>query len=65
MIDNQQWKSGGDCSICRRKEYCTKGCKAYGRRNQRMIAEAFAKTEVGKIANMFIDEAEMVGEQNG
>lgn len=61
MIDNEQWKSSGDCSICRRNNYCTKGCKAYGRRNQRMIEEEFAKTEAGKIANMLIDEAKMFG----
>ena len=24
----EQWKSGGQCSICRRKSYCKKQCKA-------------------------------------
>ena len=25
--DNEQWKSNGDCDICRRKSYCKKQCK--------------------------------------
>lgn len=26
MTTNEQWKSDGDCSICRRREYCKKIC---------------------------------------
>ena len=38
---------GGDCSICRRKNYCSKGCKENKRRQKRIIAEAFAQTPAG------------------
>ena len=24
---SEQWLLEGDCSVCRRKRYCTKGCK--------------------------------------
>lgn len=27
-ITNDQWKLDGDCAICRRRNYCTKACKA-------------------------------------
>lgn len=28
MNNNEQWISGGNCSICRRRKYCHKNCKA-------------------------------------
>ena len=39
---------GGDCSICRRKNYCSKGCKENKRRQKSLIAEAFTKTPAGR-----------------
>lgn len=27
-VDKEQWKSTGDCSICRRRNYCSKRCRA-------------------------------------
>lgn len=27
-MNNEQWKLNGQCSICRRKSYCKKQCKA-------------------------------------
>ena len=27
-MNNEQWKLKGQCSICRRKSYCKKQCKA-------------------------------------
>ena len=38
---------GGDCSICRRRNYCSKGCKENQRRQERLIKEAFTKTWAG------------------
>lgn len=26
MENNEQWKSGGDCNKCRKKNYCKKLC---------------------------------------
>lgn len=39
---------GGNCSICRRKNYCSKGCKENKRRQERLITEAFAQTPAGQ-----------------
>ena len=34
-VDNsEQWKLSGDCSKCRRKNYCSKGCTKYNRRTK-------------------------------
>ena len=47
MTDNEQWKSGGKCSICRRKSYCKKACSASKNAFQRDILQEFARTEAG------------------
>lgn len=39
----EQWKSGGDCRICRRRKYCTKTCSAYEKALKRDIATAVIK----------------------
>ena len=44
---NEQWKSGGKCSICRRKSYCKKVCSASKNAFQRDIMQEFARTEAG------------------
>lgn len=41
-IDNEQWKSDGDCYICRRKEYCRKTCAANRKAVHRAINEAIS-----------------------
>lgn len=53
MFDNEQWKSNGDCSICRRKEYCRKSCSANEARMNRVIKVAINATSMG-IARTFI-----------
>lgn len=25
--ENERWRLNGNCDICKRKKYCTKGCK--------------------------------------
>ena len=30
----EQWKLSGDCSKCRRKNYCSKDCVRYNRRTE-------------------------------
>jgi hypothetical protein len=37
--DREQWKSDGNCKICRRKEYCGKMCKAGKRAMEVTIGE--------------------------
>lgn len=39
-VDREQWKSGGNCKICRRKDYCGKMCKESKRAMQVTIEEA-------------------------
>lgn len=39
---------GGNCSICRRQNYCSKGCKENRQRQNRLIREAFAQTPAGQ-----------------
>ena len=38
--DNERWKSDGDCSKCRRNNYCKKKCKAYQKETERLIKQA-------------------------
>ncbi|MBP0983064.1 MAG: hypothetical protein J6A19_04995 [Oscillospiraceae bacterium] len=45
MEDNEQWKSGGNCSKCRRKSYCKKACSASKKALRRDIMRDFARTE--------------------
>lgn len=37
--ETEQWKLSGNCSKCRRKNYCSKGCMRYKRRTE---AELYA-----------------------
>lgn len=39
QIDNEQWKSTGNCSICRRHNYCSKQCRANKAAMQATIEE--------------------------
>lgn len=34
---NEQWKTGGDCTLCRRQNYCTKKCKQHKQKIDREI----------------------------
>lgn len=44
---NEQWKTDGECSICRRKSYCKKACSANKKNRQQALGRAFASTRVG------------------
>jgi hypothetical protein len=46
---SDQWKQGGDCSICRRKEYCRKACRQHHLWYQRAIAQIMAKSKAGRM----------------
>jgi len=46
---SEQWKQGGDCQLCRKREYCRKSCKQHELWTQRKIAEAFARTKAGRM----------------
>lgn len=40
-LTNEQWLSDGNCSICRRANYCKKDCKAYKNRKFGIIKQAY------------------------
>ena len=45
-LDNsEQWKLKGQCSICRRKSYCKKQCKA----NKETFTAELKETVIGKL----------------
>lgn len=37
---NEQWLLNGDCSLCRKKNYCSKPCTRCKRETKLMIASA-------------------------
>lgn len=37
MENNEQWISGGNCNLCRRKNYCSKPCTLAKRKRKAMI----------------------------
>ena len=47
VSDNDQWLQGGDCSKCRRQQYCSKPCRMSKIRRERvmneLLTEAIAK----------------------
>ena len=46
-----QWLSGGDCSKCRRQNYCHKQCKA----NERFVTSKYVRAAIG-IANQVMKD---------
>ena len=46
---SDQWKTGGDCRECRRKNYCRTQCSANKRFNQALILEVIARSKAGQM----------------
>lgn len=44
-MTSEQWKSGGQCSICRRKSYCKKQCKANKENFKTEVKNTFTKKQ--------------------
>lgn len=42
--ENEQWKLQGDCSKCRRNNYCSKPCTYRNRANRAMMNNLVAET---------------------
>ena len=42
-MSTEQWKSGGDCGKCRRKEYCGAKCRESRKREKLLEREAFLR----------------------
>ena len=45
--ESEQWRSGGVCSKCRRKNYCHKSCRASKGRLNAVIGSAVMETFAG------------------
>lgn len=41
-LNNEQWKSDGDCNLCRRQSYCNHLCK---KKEARLTAEMLARVK--------------------
>jgi len=46
---NEQWKHGGDCSICRKVKYCTTNCKENIAYRKRAILQILAQHKLAKV----------------
>lgn len=44
----EQWKSGGNCSKCRRRPYCKKRCSAAKAALERAVIKGIARHPVGR-----------------
>lgn len=53
---NEQWKTNGDCSKCRRKNYCKEKCKAFKNGLLKDFSETFLKTRTGQFVNVVNEE---------
>ena len=49
---DEQWKSGGDCDICRRKNYCKNACKANKERTSSLVANAVLESIFSAVTSM-------------
>ena len=58
---DEQWKAGGDCRNCRRRNYCRKRCSANKRLMEAFIRGAIRGTKVGKMMEAAREEMEKNG----
>lgn len=49
MDESEQWLLDGRCSICRRKKYCSKPCKACKNRREYELRYAVAEIMIGTL----------------
>lgn len=40
IMTKDQWKSNGDCLLCRRKDYCKTNCKAHKENIEKIIKQS-------------------------
>lgn len=50
--DNEQWKTDGDCSKCRRQKYCSKACKVCKREFRRTMMRAVDEATGGMYSQL-------------
>lgn len=44
-----QWKSGGNCNVCRRASYCKTRCSEHKRYVERAIRKMIAESRMGQM----------------
>lgn len=49
MKENEQWKVGGDCEKCLRKNYCGSQCKEHKRFIQKIICCKIMNYFLGRV----------------
>jgi len=47
--NTEQWKTGGDCRVCRKQNYCQKPCSRNKRLMNVIIHEAIRKSKAGQL----------------
>lgn len=55
-MDNEQWLTDGNCSICRKKSYCKKDCKKASMRMKARIQHVIQKKFVDAMTSVISDE---------
>lgn len=56
ILDNntEQWIEGGDCRICRRRDYCKKDCKLAKQNRDKAIKELIMENTIfGKARELY------------
>ena len=56
-----QWKTGGDCRACRKRDYCRKPCSRNKRLMNVIINEAIRKSKAGQLMEAARDEMRRQG----
>lgn len=54
---NEEWKTDGNCSMCRRKGYCSKPCKRNQQRVDTNIRAAMGATLLGTALKQYIQNS--------
>lgn len=59
MAENtEQWKGGGDCSICRRQKYCGNPCRPAQGRKERKLAALITRAMLKGMADAYEKSSE-------
>lgn len=60
MNKSNQWELNGDCSICRRKSYCSKPCTKWKRETEaeiKSLTKNVMNKATGGVMEKYINEA--------
>lgn len=63
-MNNEQWISGGNCDLCRRKRYCNKPCKEAERTAKRKLTQIVMYEAAKIVTGAFHELNEELGEKD-